>query len=885
MSGNFDWQTEDELRTKQQAAWDDGPEETPPPPKRRVPWRLLAVIAVLLAAVGLTVWWRVQVRVDATLQALRNDVASSYNLVQLAAVEQDEELFRSVLSGRDPGWTDSQLELFNAGLLIDRAPLGLTAAADSLPRNLPVPFEESADSSPAAIEFSPDLNEATVTTVQPFTITATDGTADTVFLEQTTVFRRGTQRWLLAPPEGDFWGEPRLVESGRLAVEYPARDEVLAVRLADDLAAAVDRLCNTLADVDCGRSTLSLRLATNNESLSTLSGQLGRQSLLEATQRGDMLALPTPTLLGRPLADTAEEEAGYQALLTAYLVPVLQTVVARSTGWECCQQGALFEALFERQLAELGYNVWPIDQSNYQQILAGTRLSDLGYLWRTMSYSLLTSEDRDRLRVTVDFMLRAFPELTPGRMQQLLPVAPNLEEWLSRALIDSEDKAGNAWVLNSLDQAWWLLALQGSLDGGEPPRSLPDESLYLACTAEEGSQRPGPASVYRYRFDMETWDTMLSVDGFVWMSSLPGPDELLMQEYVLAEETWHTNLWQEQARRSLYRTETGFSISFGETDPDGRYLVTYAWEPEQEQTKALLLDLSRCDDGCEYAQLPGLPIWSPDGEWAIYRDGENRFPDNTLVTNERIIIFDPSERFYERLLMLGPAPALDGITTDKVVGSGYAPFWLDEQTFGFIRIIRDGRAGPPLDEEIVIAGLEDSTTQPLLSSADLFAYLPEDQDPRRVTLAYVAPHPTDRELIFVVAVDEMQKLAYVFAYDLATRLPSLRLQVHYDLNHSFSFSPDGRYLVVTGRDRHSAGPGDDSGVLYLHDIAENATVPFAIRLPFFLSSVTYDWTDDSNWLVLALDDNLVGLVSPEADYVKPIIHNYGTCTSVAWLQE
>lgn len=888
MSGNFDWQTEDELRNNQQALWDDGPEQTPPPKaSRRIPWRLVTIVVVLLAAVGLTVWWRVQVRINETLQALRNDVASSYNLVQLAAEEKDEELFRSVLSGRDPAWTTAQLELFNADLLFDRAPVGLSAAPDSLPHNLPVPFADPSDSSPATIEFSPDLNQATVTTIQPFAVSTAEGAADTVYLEQTTVFRRGTQRWLLAPPEDDFWGETRVVEdeSGVVMIEYPARDEAIAARLADDLAAAVDHLCNILADVDCDNYTVSLRLATDTETLPMLGGRLGHQSLLEATQRGEMLTLPTPTLLGRPLADTAEEDAGYEALLNAYRLPVLRTMVAKSTGWECCQQGALFEALFERQMAELGYGAWPIDESNYRQTLAGTRLSDLGYLWRTMSYNLLTTEDRDRLRVTVDFLLRAFPDLSPGMMQQLLPIAPNLEAWLSEVLVNSDNVASNAWVLNSLDQAWWLLALQGSLDGGDPPMPLPDESLYLACTDEENLDRPGPASVYRYDLNTAAWETMLTVDGFVWMSPLPTADALLMQEFVLGEETWQTGLWRDQEKQALYRTETGFSISFGETDPDGRFLVTYAWEPEQDVTSAILLDLATCDEGCEYAPLSGLPIWSPDGRRAIYSGDEVTLPDNTLITNGRTIIFDSSARFFEHTLSLGPAPSLDADAPREAVGTGYAPFWLDDQTFGYIRAIRDGQAGPAREEEIVIAGVDDTTPQTVLNSADLLDYLPEGQDANRVTLAYVAPHPTDRDLIFVVAFDEVRKMAFIFSYDIATQLPAFRLEVRYDLNHSFSFSPDGRYLIVTGRDRSSVSGADNNGVLYLHNIADNTTTPFAIRLPFFLSSVTYDWTDDSNWLVLALDDNLVALVAPDTDYVKPIIHTFGTCTSVAWLQE
>ncbi|MEZ4517831.1 MAG: hypothetical protein R3C44_13765 [Chloroflexota bacterium] len=135
--------------------------------------------------------------------------------------------------------------------------------------------------------------------------------------------------------------------------------------------------------------------------------------------------------------------------------------------------------------------------------------------------------------------------------------------------------------------------------------------------------------------------------------------------------------------------------------------------------------------------------------------------------------------------------------------------------------------------------------------------------------------------------DELQRVAYIFSYDLALQTPEYRFRVRYDLNHSFGFSPDGRYLVVTGRDRTNgiSGSANDSGVLYLHNIADNITIPFAIRLPFFLASVTYDWTADSQWLALAMDDNLIALVAPDERYVQTIVHPYGACTSVAWLEE
>ena len=204
MSGNFDWQTEEDDR-RAQTNWDEPTEPQRPPPTRRpLPWRLIAVVTVLVAAVGGIIWWRIDRQIDDTLQAFRTDVIASHNLIQRAAADGDEEIFRSALSGRVPAWTAGELDVFNAGLFADRAPFGLTPAEGSLPVILDPPDEEAAaGESVADIAFSPDLNEAIVTVNQPF---RQEGTTETIVLQQTAVFRRGDSRWLLAPPLEEFWG-------------------------------------------------------------------------------------------------------------------------------------------------------------------------------------------------------------------------------------------------------------------------------------------------------------------------------------------------------------------------------------------------------------------------------------------------------------------------------------------------------------------------------------------------------------------------------------------------------------------------------------------------------------------------------------------------------
>lgn len=76
---------------------------------------------------------------------------------------------------------------------------------------------------------------------------------------------------------------------------------------------------------------------------------------------------------------------------------------------------------------------------------------------------------------------------------------------------------------------------------------------------------------------------------------------------------------------------------------------------------------------------------------------------------------------------------------------------------------------------------------------------------------------------------------------------------------------------------------DNGAVLLLHDIAENKTFPFITRLPFFLSSVMYDWTEDSQQMAMVMDNNLIGVIEPDNGLVQVLPHNFGACTSVAWL--
>lgn len=879
---SFDWRTdEDERRSSQD--WDaPATTEKNQARSRRPPWRLLGLIGVLILLAGGLVWWRVQQRIEAATQLVRSDVIASHNLVQRAAEEGDEELFRSFLSGRNPAWTAGELTLFRNRMLADRSAFGLTPPEGTLPVILPLPGEEAAaGQSVANVELSPDLNEAVLSVLIPY---ETEN-AGTVVLEQTTVYRRGDQRWLLSPPADEFWGDWLTSEGDYLSLIYPRRDEAIAGRLATDLDALIDRLCTTLVEIECSADLyMTVRLSENPAVLAALSEPFG--SLDRARERGDILELPTPTLVGLPPADEASRSSeAYRALLDGYARQVLGATMARVVGWECCEDAFLFQVLQEYQLSRLGIGTWPVTPAEFRRVLdERIRLSDITSFWRSIPAETMQEDQRWQVYTAMDFFLNATPIISAADLQRALARSRERPRFASELFLSQADLGPAAWIPASLNQAWWLYAISAGLSPVESLVKGTTEELFLVCTSAEDNSSDS-SRLLEYDKERSLWNELYEVDGFIWMSALPRPNMMLLQEYSWQTQRWQTGIWQNGNLFSAYDSETEYTISFGETDPGGDKMVTYAFDLDEGGARALTTDLTTCDGNCTSSELPGLPTWSPDGSKAIYVGRGAWLADTTTLfnANGRYVLASSSGRFIEQPLSLGSGDA-SGRSGFMELDTGYSPFWLDNETYGFIQESGSVFPGPRGEQQVVVATLSDPARRTLITEGDLLQFLPDGRFPRRLTLAYVATHVRQPGKLFVVALDEFEKQAYVFLYDLDSGRIEFRLDMSYNLNHSLGFSPDGRYLVMTGQDDRPVSASDNSGILLLHDIAANRTIPFQTRLPFFLPSVVYDWSNDSRLLAVALDDNLVGVIDLETNAVEVLPHNYGACTSVAWLQ-
>jgi hypothetical protein len=111
MSERFDWRTDEE-------DWADEPvvvarEATAV--SRPFARKKAALVFILFAVATGIVYWQLGKRAKATQEAITTEIELTHELVRQADAAQDEELFWSFLSGRDPAWMEWQNELAKEG--------------------------------------------------------------------------------------------------------------------------------------------------------------------------------------------------------------------------------------------------------------------------------------------------------------------------------------------------------------------------------------------------------------------------------------------------------------------------------------------------------------------------------------------------------------------------------------------------------------------------------------------------------------------------------------------------------------------------------------------------------------------------------------------------
>ncbi|MBE2221101.1 MAG: hypothetical protein IAF02_06150 [Anaerolineae bacterium] len=862
---NFEWRQEDG-----DGDWDERPfQSAPESPKSRRRFAVVILILFALVTAGFVLYRQVNDQLQQTETAIQADILASHNLIQTAAQSQDKELLLSVLSGRLPSWTDAQQEALAAGVLYDRTPWGLPFASDSIATLAIADLETDAQ-----LLLTSDLREAELHFPLTYQFTTTTGISETIVLSQTAVYRQGMRTWLLSPPDTEFWGNWQTNEGERLTLIYPERDKLLAEKLAFDLEQILQQLCTDPDLPDCAEDvTYTIRLDTHPESLVNA---MAPRDLLDGEP---YLTLPAPTLFGLPT-----DEAAYEALVQAYSVPLATAVFADLFGWECCLHPAIFQTLVEYQLGHMGIMAWPITTADHVQALRdGLSFSSLSDYWRTYQ-----SDEPDTstkfLQIAFDFMFRQYPDLSPPYLLSNIRERGDMAFWLSDGFNQTGYQLGSVPDLwQTLQSEWWQFAYTETLlaqEKEELPIPLPTQDIALACLSDENFDRETTMTLYQFNRDKESWQELMTSNSFILFDPFLDDNGLVIQSLDLDETNqWQTQIWAFDGEQTWLSSDEKMTFfSFGQFDPTGRFVITFAGENESPMMQPTLIDLQSCaESACDLLPLPGLPTWSPDGKRTLISN-KNIFDAGGIAfwRNGRMVIFDATQPPAYTGFWLGDA--LGQLPAEKaeveVIGNGYSPFWLDNDTYGYVR--QHPETG---DAEVVVQSVTGDALETVVTLAEIQAKAP-DKALALANIRYVITHPAHPDKLFVVALDALGQEAYVFMVDRVTGDLNLRIQSKIQLDHSLGFSPNGRWLVLTGYQDEAIGRTTNFIVL---DLENNETQTYTSNLDGLTLTPLYDWSADGNWLLFVINNRVLSMVAPEYKYQLVQLHNQGYCPSIAWI--
>lgn len=817
---SFEWQTEEQYN------WDEEPAPAPEKPKRRRPrWLWLLLLALLLLTSGGWVAYRqVSQRLEAVAAQTEEAILASHKLIQGAAANQDADLFISFLSGREPDWAFGLEEAVRLGVLLDKPQLGLVWQ----PR--------ASDDEVVVQNVSPDLTAAEVVYDHSYVVAVGNGVTETVPLRHTAVYRLGPNKWLLAPPEEDFWGE-MLVHHGQLLhLTYPERDKEVARRLAVDLDEKLLQACATLG-LECAADlALHVLLSTNPEALTAV-----YEADAPSFNLTD-LRLPAPSLVGVPINET-----GYQALLRGYSSQLVAALVGASTGYECCRFAHLHQALLDRELFALGLRPWPLTQAMMTEMAQRPfSLATLDPFWG-IDQGTRTAEAVAPLYAMVEFVATQFAETPLTELQSQIHRFPNQSpaDWLLEAA------AGRA-LDGRLDTPLELqLALYRYMteQGAAEVTAVPDQQLLALCSANDRQ--------ILYRYDPasgELAQARTQGDVFARMVALPDDSGVALVEFGATTATnSRTLIWQNGREWPLQLPDFAGNVAIPiGTDPNGRFLLLQQFSPGGLPYAILPLAPCLTQGVCSANGLLGRPVWSPSGE--------------QMAT---IMPLNSNERQGAGLIFIGDSEG-SGLSYRA---EGGAVLWLDEAAIAYSpngRIVNTQPAAGAIPET-------------LFSTLDLIGTLATVDQPSAgaVKVDWLMAFPDDPDLLLVVTADPTGEAgqSFLFSYRLSTQEPVLLSVLdtqRRDWERAYRMAPNGRFLVISSSDGRSQR-------FYLYDLVANRlqllfeTAPSPQPLEQLV-----DWSADGQWLLLAREGYfwLVALDGSGAE--RPLFVGDGYCGTAVW---
>lgn len=432
-----------------------------------------------------------------------------------------------------------------------------------------------------------------------------------------------------------------------------------------------------------------------------------------------------------------------------------------------------------------------------------------------------------------------------------------------------EDDAGyEALYHGYLDRI--LATLRNSL---ELPVPLPDQEIAALCypSLEAGLR------LYIYNPVADIWTEYPSSQRYRFLQPLPDDSGLVLRGGFPGTETGRLQLTllREGMETALFdegTTELSARLVDLPERPQSDSLVISSTQGSTGITDYRLLPLASCDDGsCDVNELDGFPVWSPGG--------------------------------IRSLVLVGSALYLGDNMGHPLhlVGRAFSPFWLTEDTFGFVRLSDEASdEGPAM--ELVIRSAVTEVEHSLIRSADFLQQAKSDQK-GALGIKYVTASPVDPNTLFVAAtpavgsneryyvlklridgdiasLSEDVKLAEVEVIltldDLPVGDPSILTPTGYP---PFTLTDDGHWLMVV----RFTDPVTNTWVIDLYDTARGETQTLTLNFPAYPAPFPfYDWSEDGQWL-LVVDDGFLRLIAPGHDYERVVTHDFAACRYPAWV--
>lgn len=820
---SFHWQTDDEADEALHS------EESGLPGNPRLRRAMWILGGLTLIAVGAFLAWRmVQQRTEAIEARVEADVLSAHELARSAADAGDEELYNSLLPSEIKAWTETQQALLRQDLLYSG-----TAHLYNL-----VPLRSTALTTEVTLD--PSLSRATVFSYQSFAFTSTASFDEAVTLRQAQSYSLDEGGWRVAPPPPNFWSTQILLHGNALSLQYPERDEALALRLMSQLERLIPEMC-ALPGLQCPPDfRLTLRLVPDAAAL--VDATSPEAYLSGVTRREELeIELPAPSLAGQPL-----DEAGQALVARAYAIRTIAPLISHLSEYECCARGLLARAIVERQLYHLGLRDWPLTADDYEALMEeGMTLGNALVLQAREATAPLPETWRQMLSL-VEFLEASLPS------EELLSyMGASFDYWLLRA-----EEPGHFVV--QWTEFVYARSRSAQLAGDLDP--LPRGTIQLTCFES------GTVAVQEYVLQGAGWQhglTHTTPEGWQVEAVFPLPADY---GHVIKES--QRDDFGERVARYVWRYAGGSNVLFqtrGDDEgarlfaaydgsaPHWRYTVL---SPDHTALRTSLeqewwqLDLAVCDGGdCEVQPHVARPSWSPDGEQLLLE----MQPETRAWGPEDLTLYRAGNRGENAV----------------EVGRGFAPVWLGVSDYAFLRA-----AQAESGHELLVAATGDDSPHVVATSADFVALL-DDELPgaQALQLERLQVSPRDQRLILVQAtrpspITDIEPDSFLFAARLSADMQQLeerQLLFHSDGELEFRLSPNGRWVAVS--------EGNQWTVVDLQSgIRQTLGAPGAPA-----------WSPDGEWLAQSRDYHIM-LHAPALDYKRPIVHELGDCpfSSLQW---